>query len=78
MIARALLSIAMLYEGWTYTVEQGTYNEQLLMMSWLNYDKIMLAGSIPRAKRRKKLIIGVITTCGSTCTLIHMMSHGIC
>ena len=38
----------------------------------------MLAGSIPRAKRRKKLIIGVITTCGSTCTLIHMMSHRIC
>ena len=62
----------------TYTVEQGTYNEQLLMKSWLKYDKIMLAGSIPRAKRRKKLIIGVITTCGSTCTLIHMMSHGIC
>ena len=78
MIARALLSIAMLYEGWTYTVEQGTYNEQLLMKSWLKYDKIMLAGSIPRAKRRKKLIIGVITICGSTCTLIHMMSHGIC
>ena len=25
MIVRALLSIAMLYEGWTYTVEQGTY-----------------------------------------------------
>ena len=38
----------------------------------------MLAGSIPRAKRRKKLVIGVITTCGSTCTLIHMMSHRIC
>ena len=38
----------------------------------------MLAGSIPRTKRRKKLIIGVITTCGSTCTLIHMMSHRIC
>ena len=78
VIARALLSIAKLYEGWTYTVEQGTYNEQLLMMSWLKYNKIMFAGSIPRAKRRKKLIIRVITTCGSTCTLIHMMSHGIC
>ena len=26
MNARALLSIAMLYEGWTYTVEQGTCN----------------------------------------------------
>ena len=38
----------------------------------------MLTGSIPRAKRRKKLIIGVITTCGSTCTLIYMMSHRIC
>ena len=38
MIARALLSIAKLYEGWTYTVEQGTYNEQLLMKSWLKYD----------------------------------------
>ena len=37
----------------------------------------MLAVSIPRAKRRKTLIIGVITTCGSTCTLIHM-NHGIC
>ena len=78
VIACALLSIARLYEGWTYTVEQGTYNEQLLMMSWLKYYKIMLTGSIPRAKRRKKLIIRVITTCGSTCTLIHMMSHGIC
>ena len=53
MIAHALLSIAMLYEGWTYTVEQGTYNEQLLMMSWLKYDKIMLAGSIPRVKKEK-------------------------
>ena len=78
VIVRALLSIAKLYEGWTYTVEQGTYDEQLLMMSWLKYDKIMLAVSIPRAKRRKTLIIGVITTCGSTCTLIHMMPHGIC
>ena len=38
----------------------------------------MFAGSILRAKRRKKLIISVITTCGSTCTLIHMMSHRIC
>ena len=74
MIARALLSIAKLYEGWTYTVEQGTYNEQLLMKSWLKYDKIMLAGSIPRAKRRKKLIIRVITTCGSTCTHSHDVS----
>ena len=26
MNAHALLSIAMLYEGWTYTVEQGAYN----------------------------------------------------
>ena len=38
MIARALLNIAKLYEGWTYTVEQGTSNEQLLMKSWLKYD----------------------------------------
>ena len=38
----------------------------------------MLAGNIPRAKRRKKLIIGVITTCCATCTLIHMMFHRIC
>ena len=38
----------------------------------------MLAGSIPRVKRRqKKLVIGIITSCGSTCALIHMMSHGI-
>ena len=55
VIACTLLSIAMLYEGWTYTVEQGTYNEQLLMMSWLKYDKIMLTGSIPRVKKRKKI-----------------------
>ena len=38
---------------------------------------MLLAGSILRAKRRKKLIIGVITTC-ATCTLIHMMFHRIC
>ena len=24
---------------WTYTVEQGTYNEKLLMMSWLKCNK---------------------------------------
>ena len=38
---------------------------------------MLFAGSIPRAKRTKKLIIGVITTC-ATCTLIHMMFHRIC
>ena len=39
----------------------------------------MLTGSILRVKRRqKKLVIGIITSCGSTCALIHMMSHGIC
>ena len=37
---RTLLSIAKLYEGWTYTVEQGTYNEQLLMMRFKTAQKV--------------------------------------
>ena len=48
-------------------------------MSWLKYDEILLTGSIPRGQKKKtKLIIGVITTCCATCTLIYMMFHRIC
>ena len=35
-------------------------------------------GAYRGPKEEKTLIIGVITTCCSTCTLIHMMSHRIC